>query len=759
MMNWMDTRTVIGTLVLLAAGAGAGAGAIGAAEPETPYRAPGTVRMAEELQRWEREQGRNNPYGNLEALESLQGRVASIADPGQRAQLRFQLAEQLLNAGRPEDCLTVLSNVLDVMFSRDVRFGPSSRMLVRQLHGIALLRLGEMENCLHHHNPDSCLFPIRREGRHVLERGSSQAEDVFAQLARRPSDYGSRWLLNIAAMTLGKYPEAVPERLRIPESVFASEYPLARFRDVAMSAGLRFDALAGASVAEDFDGDGWLDVFLTSWSIRDDCRYFKNLGNGRFEDRSAAAGLTGLSSGLNAMQTDYNNDGWPDLYIVRGAWLGSLGNQPNSLLRNNGDGTFADVTEEAGLLAYDPGLSAAWFDANNDGWLDLFVGNETVPPDRARPCHLFLNDGRGRFKDVAREAGVALTQFVRGVTAGDFDNDGWSDLYISVLGGKNLLLRNGGDAARVHFTDVAGGAGVTEPELSFPAWFWDYNNDGWLDIFVSGYGADLDAFSPGNSGHNTLNEMVLDRLGLPSKAEKPRLFRNDGRGRFTDLTQEANLHHALLSMGASFGDLDNDGFLDFYVGTGTPYYGCLLPNEMFRNDAGRAFQNVSTSGGFGHLQKGHGIAFADLNNDGQQDVLSNMGGAYTGDNYFDALFANPGHSNHWVSLKLVGRKTNRAAYGARIKLVVTERGRRREIHRAVGSTSSFGSTPLRQEIGLGQAGRIDRLEVWWPASGQTNAMENVAADRFYEIAEGESEPQTLAREKFAWPMEHAAHAH
>jgi hypothetical protein len=296
--------------------------------------------------------------------------------------------------------------------------------------------------------------------------------------------------------------------------------------------------------------------------------------------------------------------------------------------------------------------------------------------------------------------------------------------------------------------------------LSFPTWFWDYNNDGWLDIFVSGYGANIDAFSPGNSGHITLDELVKDKLGLPSKAEKPCLFRNDGQGRFTDVAREMNLRHALLSMGASFGDLDNDGFLDFYVGTGTPYYGCLLPNEMFRNDGGREFQNVTTSGGFGHLQKGHGISFADLNNDGQQDVLSNMGGAYTGDNYFDALFANPGHAQHWVTLKLVGMKSNRSAFGARIKVVVTESGQKREIHRAVGSTSSFGTTPLRQEIGLGGAAKIDRLEIWWPASGQTNVVENVEVNRFYEIAEGKNELDPLVRERFAWPSsggQHHAH--
>ena len=752
-MCWIDKTWAAGTIFLLGLGTAFSA-------DTAAYRAPGTERMAQRLLEWKKEKGDLNPYSDIKSLAFYQSQLEAVTDPGEKAQLQFKLAEQLLNAGRPEECLQVLTNVLDVMFSASVRLGPGSRMLVQQLHGIALLRLGEMENCLLHHNPDSCLFPIRRQGMHVATRGSSQAEEVFARLARRPRDYGSRWLLNIAAMTLGKYPDDVPARQRIPESVFASEYPMARFPEVAMHVGLAANGLAGAAVAEDFDGDGWLDVFLTSWSMEDDGKLFRNLGNGQFEDRSAAAGLAGLSGGLNAMQTDYNNDGHPDLYILRGAWLDQLGDQPNSLLRNNGDGTFADVTEEAGLLAFDPALSAVWFDANNDGWLDLFVGNETVTPARPRPCHLFLNNRHGGFKDVADEAGVAVAKFVRGVSAGDFDNDGWPDLYVSVLGGENLLLRNeGGDGDSVRFTEMGKPAGVTQPALSFPTWFWDYDNNGWLDIFVSGYGADLDAFSPGNTGHNTLNEVVADKLGMESKAEKPRLFRNDGTGKFTDVTGGVKLSRALLTMGASFGDLDNDGFQDFFAGTGVPYFGCLIPNEMFRNDGGRVFQNVTTAGGFGHLQKGHGISFADLNNDGQQEVVANMGGAYRGDNYFDAVFANPGHSNHWVTLKLVGKESNRAAYGARLKLVVMENGRPREIHRAVGSTSSFGTTPMRQEIGLGSANEIERMEVWWPVSGRTNVVEGVKADRFYEIAEGESEVKELKREKFMWSMAEERHIH
>ena len=215
-----------------------------------------------------------------------------------------------------------------------------------------------------------------------------------------------------------------------------------------------------------------------------------------------------------------------------------------------------------------------------------------------------------------------------------------------------------------------------------------------------------------------------------------------------------------LAMGSNFGDLDNDGWLDFYLGTGNPYFGSLVPNEMFRNNGGRNFQNVTSAGGFGHLQKGHAIAFADLNNDGQQDVLLNVGGAFAGDTYFDALFANPGHTNHWLCIKLIGEKSNRAAIGARIKVVVTSEGRPREIHRVVGSGGSFGSSPLRQEIGLGPASSIDRLEIWWPVSGQTNVLTDLKLDRFYQFTEGQKKAQPLSPVHFDWSaLPSAVHDH
>jgi hypothetical protein len=685
------------------------------AVPRGP-QSPGTRRMSAWLQRWNRETGRRNPFANAERVQQFRDRIPTLAEGLPRQNAMVELAVQLLNGGLPEESLQTLSNVWRSVEASKASLPTSTVRDLMRLTGLASLRLGEQENCLQHHNPDSCLIPIQGGGRHGVTRGAEQATAIFLELAARDrTDLASRWLLNIGAMTLGLYPQELPGPLVIPPSVFASEYPLAKFPEIATQVGLAVDDIAGGTVAEDFDGDGLVDVMLSSWNPVGQLRYFRNLGNGHFEDRTEAAGLIGVTGGLNLMQADYNNDGWPDVYLVRGAWLGELGNLPDSLLRNNGDGTFSDVTEEAGLCALEPALSAVWFDANNDGWVDLFVGNETQAGSTNRhPCQFFLNQRNGTFRECGAEAGIALVSFVRGVTAGDYDNDGWPDIYISCMGEPNVLFHNDGAAGAgrrpgVHFSDVTPRARVAEPLYSFPTWFWDYDNDGWLDLYAGGY------FT--NYNNADLNQYVADKLGLPSSVDRPRLFHNRRDGTFEDVTREAGLHRVLPAMSANFGDLDNDGFLDFYLGTGAPSFASLMPNEMFRSDRGKRFQNVTTSGGFGHLQKGHALAFVDLNNDGQQDVLINMGGAYLGDNCFDALFANPGHTNHWVGLKLQGHASNRSAIGVRLTAHAAAGTNAWKVCRVVGSGGSFGSGPLLQELGLGGAERLEGIESGGPQRG------------------------------------------
>src|SRR6185437_7377984 len=182
---------------------------------------------------------------------------------------------------------------------------------------------------------------------------------------------------------------------------------------------------------------------------------------------------------------------------------------------------------------------------------------------------------------------------------------------------------------------------------------------------------------------------------------------------FQDATKEAGLDMVFATMGSNFGDFDNDGYLDMYLGTGEPNLSLLVPNRMFKNVAGRRFAEITASSGTGHLQKGHGVACGDWKRDGNIDLFIEMGGAVPGDRYHNVLFLNPGHDNSWLTVKLVGRKTNRPAIGARIK-VVTAGDTPLTVHRHVSSGSSFGANPLRQTIGLAKATRVESLEVYWP---------------------------------------------
>jgi hypothetical protein len=215
-----------------------------------------------------------------------------------------------------------------------------------------------------------------------------------------------------------------------------------------------------------------------------------------------------------------------------------------------------------------------------------------------------------------------------------------------------------------------------------------------------------------------------------------KLFRNTGKGTFADVTQETGLDRSVAAMGANFGDVDNDGFLDFYLGTGAPTYTALMPNLLYRNHDGKYFVEISSSSGTGHLQKGHGVSFADLDNDGDEDLFENLGGAVPGDKYNSVLFANPGHTNNWISIKLIGVKSNRWAIGAKIKLTLKGTGPTSAIrYSEVSSGGSFGASPLMQHIGIGKATQIASIEVTWPASRTKQEFKDVASNQFLEIKE------------------------
>lgn len=598
---------------------------------------------------------------------------------------------------------------------------------------IAYLRLGERTNCIHNHTAESCIFPISQGGFHQNKTGAEKAIEIYkALLFDNAGDLESKWLLNIAYMATGGYPQNVPPQFLLKVVDDDTMHIIKPFRDVAGNIGLNYKCQAGGGIVEDFNNDGYADIVLSSWSLSEPMRYYRNNENGTFTDVSDSSGLGYLTGGLNIMQTDYNNDGFKDIFVLRGGWRGKFGEMPNSLLRNNGNGTFTDVTKESGLLTFHPSQTATWADFNNDGWLDVFIGNETKPGEEDHPCELYINNKNGTFTEIAAKAGCAISKFVKGVTSGDYNNDGLTDIFISTLNGKKILLKNeSGKDGSIKFEDVSKQAGLSNNMArTFPTWFWDYDNDGWPDILVCGY--EFTESLAWYAGAEAMHEPV-------NNAGKVFLFRNKHDGTFEDVSAKVGLNKIAFAMGANFGDIDNDGFLDFYLGTGNPELKSAVPNKMFKNMSGTGFLDVTTSARVGNLQKGHAVSFADLDNDGSEDIFIKMGGAYSGDAYESSLFLNPGQNhNHWVNILLQGTVSNKAAIGARIKVTFKENNVERSVYRDVNSGGSFGANPLRQHVGIGQASNIEKIEITWPVTGKVQVFANPPVDTNIKITEGDS---------------------
>jgi tetratricopeptide (TPR) repeat protein len=589
--------------------------------------------------------------------------------------------------------------------------------------GIAYLHSSEMVNDAYRAPGEKCLFPMRPGNGFTKGSDSQTAIQYFLKyLEQKPQALDARWLLNLAYATLGSYPNGVPAKYLIPLVAFESKESVGRFVDVAPLVGLDTFSMAGGTIVDDFENNGRLDVVTSSMDMCQPLRYFHNNGDGTFSDRAREAGLAKQLGGLNIIQTDYNNDGCLDILVLRGGWEFP---QSVSLLKNNCNGTFSDVTRASGL-GNPPTASqtAVWADINNDGLLDLFIGNE------GGGNQLFLNKGDGTFEDISHAAGIDKPGVTKSVVAADYDNDGFVDFYVTSYLGENRLYHNNHDNT---FTDVAAEAGVLGPGRSFVAWFFDYDNCGWPDLFVNSYFISVD-------------ESMRTYLGLPHNAGTLKLYKNLGNGTFKDVTVETGLDKVFMPMGSNFGDIDNDGFLDIYLGNGNPSYASELPHVLLRNHEGKYFVDVTVSSGTGELHKGHGVAFADVQRHGFEDILTETGGAVPGDRHAFRLFANPGNRNDWINLKLVGVKSNRPAIGARIKITVEnqEQGQR-SIYRTVGSGGSFGASPFEQHIGLGKSARIESVEVLWPASDVRQVFTGVGKNQFLEIREDAKEIKRLDR--------------
>lgn len=487
----------------------------------------------------------------------------------------------------------------------------------------------------------------------------------------------------------------------------------------------------------DYDNDGWMDIYLVNSGPCDFFQPSKPLRNalyrnnrdGTFTDVTEKAGAPGNAYGQGVAVGDYDGDGLPDIYVTQ---------YPRSVLyHNNGDGTFSDVTSKAGVAAPGWATSAVWFDYDNDGRLDLFVcgfieyskaknvycGSKPMRsycmPNAYAPASswLFHNNGNGTFTDVSKESGIAKhLGKAWGVVAADLNNDGWLDLFVSNDKVPNLLFANRGKG-RFEEEGLLGGVAVNAmglPRSGMGVDAADINQDGWLDLFLTN--VDHEMFSL----YRNHKDMSFDDLAIPT-----------GIGPATML---------LSGWGVKFFDYDNDGDLDLLIANGHPdttvdkriqdvrYYEPML---LFRH-SGEKWENVSGKSGpiFSKDLAARGMAIGDFNNDGAMDVLVAVNDAAP-----VLLRNNIGRRNHWLGVRLIGKKANIDAIGSKIAWQAGDL--RRSAYKTGGGSYASAHDP-RMVLGLGQRSKVDWLEITWPQpSGRVERFTDLPVDRYISIVEGE----------------------
>ncbi len=690
---------------------------------------------------------------NAERVAMMKTMLDGITDPGKRINLELEYAFELLKVGKSLESLNQYEATYRTIVESKITLDPVTRRNLYFIIGMAYMRHGEIENCVKNHNHESCFIPIKGEGVHELPFGSRKAIEQFeAVLKEFPNDLEAKYLLNLAYMTLGEYPDKVPAAWRIDPSWYTNKVKIEPFKDIAPQLGVNRNGLAGGVVMDDFTNDGWLDIIVTSWNHKDPTLFYVNNGDGTFTDKSKESGLIEHLGSLNLNQTDFNNDGWLDLYIMRGAWLMKQGDIPNTLLMNTGKGTFVDVTLKAGLTHHAATQASAWADFNLDGWLDLVVANESFG-DYIRGIDLYINQQNGTFTHESVPYGLTQNEFFKGCVAVDANNDLYPDIYLSSLTNGNMLLINQGSKGQKSFLPGGPTANVKAPLSSFPCWNFDFDNDGNEDLFVSAFSNDK---SPAIM-------WMLDHEGKTDKTFLPKLYRNKGNMVFEDVSDQMGLNEVAYTMGCSFGDINTDGFLDFYLATGNPLYQSIVPNKMYLNIEGRKFEDVSYSGGFANIQKGHGVSFGDWDHDGDEDLYAVIGGAYDGDFFYNCFFDNPNEQqNNWIVLKLEGTKANKAAIGARVMISVQEGGKERKIYRTVTSGASFGANSLVLEVGLRKSTSINRVTVQWPCKEcKEEGFKGMDINKAYLLTQNASSPKGLTYDavKFAGDGKHDGHHH
>jgi hypothetical protein len=480
------------------------------------------------------------------------------------------------------------------------------------------------------------------------------------------------------------------------------------FTDVTGSAGLHGTGFNfGVPIWGDFNNDGNLDLLVDNY-FREPPYLYQNNGDGTFTDIFPTSGINGGGDRQGSAWVDFDNDGDLDLSYIKGAsGARNLGRKKDELYRNRGNGQFRNIAEQAGVTnTFGRGRGVACGDYNNDGFPDLLIANFRTD------LVLYRSNGDGTFVDVTASARLGGLQYTECVFA-DYNNDGFPDIFCTVTYPhpsflEDILLKNNGDET---FTNVSNRAGIL-PLINGRAVAWgDYDNDGDLDLFIS--------------------------RGTKEGPVKPTLYRNNGDGTFTEVTDQAGLGAVTNSRAATWGDFNNDGYLDLYVvNSGSDPVG-KDANQLYRNNKDGTFTDVARPAGVAVLvaSRGRGAAWGDYDNDGFLDLFVTNGENKT---QFEEgpqiLYHNEGNGNNWLKIQLVGTASNRQGLGAKITIQIGQASQYREANGAMGHFFSQGAGPLH--FGLGHATVVDQIRIKWP-SGLNQTLKNVSANRQIRVIEGQ----------------------